>query len=128
MKTLSKDVYKDRPKAVREYMENVIECLESDYGNIPSSWRISLDLIADNVETYLEAVADVRKNGIVLFNKHNNVEYKNPACTIMNQAQSQLRDLLKTFALTPMTRSKMKVLENVDAETIKTNYIDSLTD
>ena len=43
----AKKIYSKYDKQVQDYMQNVIDCLKQDYKNIPSSWRISLDLIAD---------------------------------------------------------------------------------
>lgn len=42
----AKSIYYKYDTRVQEYMQNVIDCLEQDYGKIPASWRVSLDLIA----------------------------------------------------------------------------------
>ena len=93
-------IYKDYDSRVQEYMQNVIECLEQDYGKIPSSWRVSLDLIADNYSIYLQAKDEIQKDKMFL------------------------KDLLKSFALTPMSKSKMKRLEEDDIDADK--YLDEL--
>ena len=107
----AKILYKDYNTRVQEYMNNVIKCLEEDYGKIPESWRISLDLIADNYSLYLQAMDDIKKNGLLRVDNAGRT-FKNQCYTIMNSAQMNLRDLLKSFALTPMSKSKMKHFES----------------
>ena len=106
----AKTIYKDYDLRVQEYMNNVIKCLKEDYGRIPESWRVSLDLIADNYALYLDAMDDIKKNGLLRKDAHGRT-FKNQCVQIMNSAQTHLCDLLKSFALTPMSKSKMKMLE-----------------
>ena len=67
MTTLKQSPYKDYDKQVQDYMNNVLDCLKEDYKVIPSSWRIALDLIADNYDIYLKSKALVRKEGLQFF-------------------------------------------------------------
>ena len=117
----AKTIYKDYNVRVQEYMNNVINCLEQDYGKIPESWRVSLDLIADNYSLYLEAKDDIKKNGLLRTDKLGRT-FKNQCFQIMNTAQSQLKDLLKSFALTPMSKSKMNNFERDDIDEDKYLY------
>lgn len=121
----AKTVYKQYDKRVQNYMDNVIECLEQDYGKIPESWRISLDLIADNYSIYLKALDAINAADKEMIKEDNyGRTFKHPAFGIMNQAQSQLKDLLKSFALTPMSKSKMKKLESEEYK--EDDYLDDL--
>lgn len=119
----SKQIYSDYNEKVQEYMQNVIDCLEQDYGKIPSSWRISLDLIADNYDVYLKAMDDVRKNGLIRTDNQNRT-FKNQCFSIAAVAQTALTNLLKSFALTPMSKSKMKQFsaDSIDED----DYLDNL--
>lgn len=119
----AKEIYKDYDLRVQEYMQNVIECLEQDYGKIPSSWRVSLDLIADNYSIYLQAKDEIQKDKMFSTDNYGR-KFKHPAYGIMNQAQTQLKDLLKSFALTPMSKSKMKQLDNEEIDADK--YLNEL--
>lgn len=105
-----KKVYKNYNPEVQEYMSNLIKCLEQDYKDIPDSWRISLDLIADNYNLYLKAKKDIDENGLFRVDKLNRT-FKNQAISVMNNAQQMLTKLLSNFALTPMSKSKMKQLD-----------------
>ena len=117
-------IYKDYDKRVQEYMNNVIKCLEQDYGRIPESWRVSLDLIADNYSIYLEAMDNIKKNGLLRKDNQGRT-FKNQCVMIMNSAQMQLKDLLKSFAMTPISRAKMKKLESTEIYG-EDDYIDNL--
>lgn len=109
---ITTEIYKNYPVEVQEYMQNVIDCLTQDYKTIPSSWRVSLDLIADNYDIYLKAKEDVNKNGLLRVDKQGRT-FKNQCYAIMTTAQACLTKLLSNFALTPMSKSKIK---NFDAE------------
>lgn len=120
------ELYTQYAEEVQEYMKNVILCLRADYGeNIPESWRISLDLIADNYEIYLKAKNDIMKNGLLREDNQGRT-FKNQNISIMNMAQRNITDLLKAFALTPMSKSKMKVLDSSKFD--EDAYIDYLSD
>jgi phage terminase small subunit len=119
----AKDIYNKYDKRVQEYMQNVIDCLKQDYGKIPTSWRVSLDLIADNYSIYLHALDIINKEELFKQDNYGRT-FKHPAFGIMNQAQSQLKDLLKSFALTPLSSAKMKKLETDDIDAEK--YIEDL--
>ena len=106
----TKEIYKNYPVEVQEYMQNVIDCLVQDYKKIPSSWRVSLDLIADNYNIYLKAKEDVNKNGLLRIDNQGRA-FKNQCYAIMTTSQQCLTKLLSNFALTPMSKSKIKNFE-----------------
>lgn len=119
------EIYSQYSPKAQEYMKNLITCLEDDYGKIPESFRVSLDLIAMNYDLILKCQDDIRDNGLLRTDNLGRT-FKNQHITILNQAQGYLQALLKTFALTPMTRSKMKALERKDEEETTQDYIDKL--
>ena len=106
-----KDIYKNHNPKTQEYMQNVVDCLIQDYKAIPSAWRISLDLIADNYDLYLEAKKDLDDNGLVRKDPYDRV-YKNQNFMVMNTCQNNIVNLLKQFSLTPMSKSKMKKFDS----------------
>lgn len=110
MTTLKQSPYKDYDKQVQDYMNNVLDCLKEDYKVIPSSWRIALDLIADNYDIYLKSKALVRKEGLSSTDSKGRLTI-NPSLKVMNTAQDKIQKLLSSFALTPMSKSKMKNLD-----------------
>lgn len=109
----AKKIYKDYDVKVQEYMQNVIDCLRQDYKEIPSSWRVSLDLIADNYAIYLEAKNNVLTQGLIRKDAHGRT-FKNQSFPLMMNTQQILIKLLQSFALTPVSKSKMKALDTDD--------------
>ena len=122
----AKIIYNNYPVRVQEYMENVIQCLYDDYGNIPDAWRISLDLIADHYNIYLQCLDDIKKRGIVM--KGRTGEYvKNCSFTILDRSAATMRELMKSFCLTPMSKAKMKAAGFFsDEEEKEDDYLESL--
>lgn len=107
----AKTLYKDYDKKVQEYMQNVIDCLKQDYKEIPTSWRISLDLIADNYAIYIKAKDAVLNEGLIRKDAHGRT-FKNQSFPLMMNTQQILIKLLSSFALTPMSKSKMRNLDS----------------
>lgn len=110
-------IYSDYPKKVQLYMQNVIDCLKQDYKDIPSSWRVSLDLIAANVDIYLKAKEDIDKNGLLRKDTHGRT-FKNQCFPLYCAAQDRLVKLLSAFGLSPLSKSKLKNFnsEEIDIE------------
>ena len=121
---MKKNLYSHYSKEVQEYMQNVMDCLEQDYGKVPASWRVSLDLIADNYDLYLRTKKQIDEEGLVRKDPAHGT-FKHPLLPVMNTAQTQLKDLLRSFSLTPLSKAKMKSLKTSDE--INTNeYLDDL--
>lgn len=116
------EIYKDYDERVIRYMEFVIKQIEQDYSIVPSSWRVSLDLIADNLMIYFKALDDIKQNGVITYNR-NGVATKNPSCNTQNAASQNVIKLLNNFALTPMSKSKMKNLDADDYENVLGNLL-----
>lgn len=113
--------YKDYDARVYEYMSILINNLTKEYGRVDEQWLISLDLIAQNYAAYLVGWDDLQKYGMYITDEKGRIQ-RNPALTIMNNSQAYLQKLLHSFALNPMSRSKMKMPEITD----ETDYLDSL--
>ena len=118
-------IYEKYGTQVYEYMKNLIDCLEQDYDVIPNSWRISLDLIADNYNMYIECSKQIKEDGLMRYDEHHGLYYKHPLIGVMNAAQTQLKDLLKSFALTPMSKTKIKAFRG-DGVVNEMEYLDKL--
>jgi len=116
----AKQLYKNYDKQVQEYMQNVIDCLKQDYKTIPTSWRVSLDLIAANVDIVFKAQKDIQENGLLRKDNHGRT-FKNQCFPLYMNAQNALVRLLQSFALTPVSRSKMKEVDSDE------DFFDDLT-
>lgn len=106
----TKKIYKEYDKQVITYMTNLINRLESQYGQINEEWRVSLDLIAFNYDIIRKCQVDILKNGLEKTDARGRMS-KNPSLMICNQAQDHLFKLLNSFGLNLMSKSKMKGIE-----------------
>lgn len=122
----TKERYSKYPEKVQAYMEGIIAEIKRDYGSIPASWFISLDLLADQLNIYYDASQDIIENGVSYINRDNR-RCKSPSVTTINNCIGAINMIIKNFALSPVGRSKIKALESADADSIKDNYIASLT-
>ncbi len=105
-----KDLVRDVEPEVREYMLSVMHGLIDDYGAIDESFYVSLKFIRDYYIIYNNAMKDLQEHGLLRIDNQGRT-FKNQNFTIAKDAQRIISDLLKTFALTPMTKSKMKNLD-----------------
>ena len=108
--TKLKRKYNSKTEQVRDYMTNLIDTLAKDYGDdIDASWEASLDMAADWYQIYVDALEDIKNNGAVV-KSPSGVSKTNPAFNVINTATRILNDILRTFAATPLAKSKMKAL------------------
>lgn len=105
-------------------MTTLLKCLKKEYGVLRDEWQLSLDLIAQTYETYLMAYLAVKKDGVYTKDIKDRVQ-RNPALTVMNNSQAYLQKLLTQFALTPMSKSKMKKSDEQSVESTE-DYIAEL--
>lgn len=110
-----KKLLKDCNEEVRDYMESVMLGLLDDYGHIDDSYYASLRLIRDNYEIYTDCYECIKAEGSVTADNQGRA-VKNKHFTMMWEAQRNLQALLKAFAFTPMTKSKMKALSKGNGE------------
>lgn len=109
--TKIKKQYDNEPDAVKEYMYDLVDQLVSDYGTIDPSWTVSLDMICDWYNVYVQARDDIKKVGVSFLSSRG--DYRpHPSFSAMNTASSQIQKLLSTFAASPYQKSKMKSLES----------------
>lgn len=109
--TKIKKQYDNEPDAVKEYMSDLVDQLVSDYGTIDPSWTVSLDMICDWYNVYVQARDDIKTTGVSFLSSRG--DYRpHPSFSAMNTASSQIQKLLSTFAASPYQKSKMKSLES----------------
>ena len=119
-----KDYFKIYPKEVSDYMNDVIDVLVQDYGAINPSWRVSLRLIADWYKVYVDAKKDIDDNGLMMTNRRGETA-RNASIITMQNASNNVVSLLKAFAATPMSKTKMKALDK-EAVVDDQAFIDAL--
>lgn len=105
------DRYKDCNVITQEYLKILCDSIEHEYGEIDGPYLLSLDLIADNYELLLLAKEDIKLNGLKQYDKANRLS-KNDSIQIFNTAQTNITRLLNNFGKTPMSKSKIKQIDN----------------
>ena len=65
-----------------------------------------LDILAINLQLYLDAYDKVKEDGLFITNDRDNVQ-KHPAVDVMSKAFSQIAALSKAYGLTPLDRKRL---------------------
>ena len=113
--TRIKKQYDSEPEEVKEYMHDLIDQLVRDYGVIDPSWTVSLDMICDLYNVYVQARNDIKETGVSFLSSRG--DYRpHQSFSAMNTASSQIQKLLSTFAASPYQKSKMKSLDRQGAK------------
>ena len=113
--TRIKKQYDSEPEEVKEYMHDLIDQLVRDYGVIDPSWTVSLDMICDWYNVYVQARNDIKETGVSFLSSRG--DYRpHPSFSAMNTVSSQIQKLLSTFAASPYQKSKMKSLDRQGAK------------
>lgn len=100
--------YNKYSNKTQDWMNNLINSLKKEVGEeIPDSYFVSLDLIADAVELYFNAINEIKVNGLICHTPKGE-KVKNPAIPVINSTQLFIHKMLSSFGLTMMSASKMK--------------------
>lgn len=120
MKTLNSKsaykIYECYDKRIQDYMSLVIASLQEEYKVVPESYRISLDLLAEQLNIYFKALDAINKEGMQPLDSGRRTA-KHNMIPVMQTAESKIVQLLTNFALQPFSRAKMRKLQqttNVD--------------
>lgn len=108
--------YKEYNETVQRWMASLESDLERELGEIPSSYQVQLDLIADAFETYVESKRILKKEGLLINSRGGLV--KNPIFSLINSSQLFIAKLLGQFALTRMAKSKLKQVDDYEPSPI----------
>ena len=95
--------YKDKSQDTQKMMGACLDTLHKIHGAvIPSSFWVTLDMLADSFEIYYAAFSSVLTDGT-----HTKFNTKNPATAVFSQQQLYINRLLNNLGLTPMAAHKM---------------------
>lgn len=117
-KAKAKARYTEYSQDIQEYMNIIISDIQENYGEVPDRFIVSLDLIADTYEVRADALKNIKTKGVMKEDKYHG-EQGNQSVTTFFQAQRFITDMIKSFALTPMAKSRMKEnKEKVDIDSV----------
>ena len=84
-------------------------------GGSDSTMTAQLDILAINLQLYLDAYDKVKEDGLFITNDRDNVQ-KHPAVDVMSKAFSQIAALSKAYGLTPLDRKRLEDSKQMEAE------------
>ena len=84
-------------------------------GGIDRTMTAQLDILAINMQLYLDAYDKVKEDGLFITNDRDNVQ-KHPAVDVMSKAFSQIAALSKAYGLTPLDRKRLDDGKQIEEE------------
>lgn len=84
-------------------------------GGTDSTMTAQLDILAINLQLYLDAYDKVKEDGLFITNDRDNVQ-KHPAVDVMSKAFSQIAALSKAYGLTPLDRKRLDDGKQIEEE------------
>lgn len=112
---------KDAKRAKRQYRQEVADFINKVRRNleingvIDRTMTAQLDILAINLQLYLDAYDKVKEDGLFITNDRDNVQ-KHPAVDVMSKAFSQIAALSKAYGLTPLDRKRLEDGKQMEAE------------
>lgn len=110
-----KHMSKDYSTSTVKYIAAVKKFLKSKYGKINDEWNGVIEILADNVELYLQCRNSIFQDGLMMTAK-NGAPTRNPLIKTMFDAQVQVTKLLTEFGLTPRANAKINLIGDDDEE------------
>ena len=99
-------------KETKENIKKITDYLVKQYGEIQPQWEMTLSLLADNLDLYIECRKSITQNGI--FDTEN--YKKNPLLTTCKDLQATIMKQIQHFGLSPYAISKIKKEESDDSD------------
>ena len=84
-------------------------------GGSDSTMTAQLDILAINLQLYLDAYDKVKEDGLFITNDRDNVQ-KHPAVDVMSKAFSQIAALSKAYRLTQLDRKRLDYGKQIEEE------------
>ena len=112
---------KDAKRVKRQYRQEVADFINKVrrnleiHGVIDRTMTAQLDILAINLQLYLDAYDKVKEDGLFITNDRDNVQ-KHPAVDVMSKAFSQIAALSKAYGLTPLDRKRLEDGKQMEAE------------
>ena len=112
---------KDAKRAKRQYRPEVADYINKIRRNfeingvIDRTMTAQLDILAINLQLYLDAYDKVKEDGLFITNDRDNVQ-KHPAVDVMSKAFSQIAALSKAYGLTPLDRKRLDYGNTLEEE------------
>ena len=105
--------YSTYSNKVQDYMVSIYQFLEDKFVEVGDEWLLSLDMLASNLDVFVQCEKQIAQDGIMLENRFGIME-KHPLLKVQNDSQIQIVKLLNEFGLTLKSLSKIKLDDDTD--------------
>ena len=112
---------KDAKRTKSQYRQEVADYINKIRRNfdmngvIDRTMTAQLDILAINLQLYLDAYDKVKEDGLFITNDRDNVQ-KHPAVDVMSKSFSQIAALSKAYGLTPLDRKRLDDGKQIEEE------------
>lgn len=103
----AKNIYARYPEEVIKHMWSIHRFLLDKFGEIHDEWYMSLQMLADNLNMFIQCRDRIANDGVIVENKFGLPE-KHPLIKVQNDAQIQIVKLLAEFGLSPKSVARLK--------------------
>lgn len=110
--------YSDYSEKTQQFMLATEKYLKAKYGKIEPHWEAQLEMLATNFELFMLAKDEIKKSGLLVTNRFGASE-KNPMLRVIVDANIQCFKILAEFGLNPMSKGKIKTVEEEQDDVIK---------
>ena len=107
----------DIEQEAKDYMENVIEMLESN-GVMETVDSAALTMLARNYSMFIKASKQLEEEGLTVTSDRGNIA-AHPAIKIANDAQTKAMKIMMEFGLTAKARTKLPKMETVESSPLE---------
>ena len=112
---------KDTKRIRSKYRKDVADFINKIRRNVEMTcgaditMTAQLEILAINMQLYLDAYDKVNEDGLFITNDRDNVQ-KHPAVDVMSKAFSQIAALSKAYGLTPLDRKRLEDGKQIEAD------------
>lgn len=102
MKNILDKIANTKYDEVNDYMKNLVSQIKKNYGDVDPTWESSLQMLSDWYVVYIQA------RQTILESEDPSLQHK--AFIRMNTSSNMIQSISKSFALNPMSQTKMSTM------------------
>lgn len=95
-------------------IKNIKEYLKNEYGTIQPEWELIIELLADNIEQYIQVQKKIDENGIF----DPTTFKKNPLLATLKDLQATMLKQVQHLGISPYSQGKIKIADNSKETTV----------
>ena len=117
------ELYKGYNKKVIEYMQCVIDSISEQYGKVPDYFNVTLGLLADQLESYIDADKAMKEvaKGFSTDKALFSIQHK--LFNIRETSFEKAQKVMSNFSLSPLLKSKIAKLSSKTDDTLSSSEV-----